>query len=315
LQVAVRRFPEEQAILPHHKDVSIVTSLTAVVTTFNNADTLRSCLESVKWANEIVVLDSFSTDETCQIAAEFSCVIKQHSFQGYSKQKQDAIDLASHDWVILLDADEALSPESQEEIQQLLKEGPTSQGYTLPRIEQLFWQMTHSKSRMNHFLRLFNRNHGRMNDVPVHAAPEIDGDPTPLKAGFYHFGEPSIHAKVDKLNMYSTGLVEYKARRRKRSNPWVCIFYPPFMFLKSYIFKRNFLNGWAGLIGSVCMANYAFLKYAKLYEHFQHEHYGTSLLPDLHPENIVARSGDKTPGTDDHSTGQPNENHERGRAA
>ncbi len=79
MQVAVRRFPEKHASQLHRKDVPIVTPLTAVVTTFNNADTLRSCLESVKWANEIVVLDSFSTDETCQIAAEFSCVIKQHS--------------------------------------------------------------------------------------------------------------------------------------------------------------------------------------------------------------------------------------------
>lgn len=292
-----------------------MTPLTAVVTTFNNAATLRSCLESVKWADEIVVLDSFSTDETCQIAAEFSSVIKHRHFQGYSKQKQDAIDLASNDWVILLDADEALSAESQREILQLLKDGPTAQGYTLPRIEQLFWQMTHSKSRMNHFMRLFNRNHGRMNDVPVHAAPEVDEAPTPLKAGFYHFGEPSVHAKVDKLNSYSTGLVDYKAKRRKRSSPWVCIFYPPLMFLKSYIFKRNFLNGWAGFIGSVCMANYAFLKYAKLYEHFQHEHYGTSLLPELHPENMPASSTDDSLQSDGHSADQSALDHQEMRVA
>jgi glycosyltransferase involved in cell wall biosynthesis len=263
-----------------------MTPLSAVVTTFNNAQTLRSCLESVKWADEIVVLDSFSTDETCQIAAQFSSVILQKRFQGYSKQKQDAIDIATNDWVILLDADEALSQASQEEIQALLKTGPIADGYTLPRIEQLFWKMTHTKSRMNHFLRLFNRQHGGMNDVPVHAAPEIDGTSIPLKAGFYHFGEPDIHTKVDKLNFYSTGLVEYKAARRKKSSPWMCVFYPPVMFLKSFIFKRNFLNGWAGFIGSVAMANYAFLKYAKLFEHFEHQRHGTDLLPDVHPANV-----------------------------
>lgn len=263
-----------------------MTPLSAVVTTFNNAATLRSCLESVKWADEIIVLDSFSTDETCQVAAEFSSAILQKHFQGYSKQKQDAIDLASNDWIILLDADEALSEASQQEIQLLLKTGPTAHGYTLPRIEQLFWQMTHAKSRMNHFLRLFDRNHGRMNDVPVHAAPEVDGVAVPLKAGFYHFGEPDIHTKVEKLNSYSTGLVEYKATGRKSSSPWTCIFYPPLMFLKSYIFKRNFLNGWAGFIGSVCMANYAFLKYAKLFEHFEHQKNGAGHLPNAHPDKI-----------------------------
>jgi glycosyltransferase involved in cell wall biosynthesis len=266
-----------------------VTPLSAVITTYNNAETLRSCLESVKWADEIVVLDSFSTDTTCQVAAEFSSVILQKHFQGYSKQKQDAIDIASHDWILLLDADEALSDESQQEIQGLLKSGPTAHGYTLPRIEQLFWKMTHSKSRMNHFLRLFDRRHGGMNDVPVHAAPEIDGRPTPLKSGFYHFGEPNIHTKADKLNSYSSGLVEYKASRRKKSSPWVCIFYPPLVFLKSFIFKRNFLNGWAGFIGSVCMANYAFLKYAKLFEHFEHQRHGTSQLPDVHPANVLKK--------------------------
>ncbi len=312
MTVVVCSFSEKVA---HYKDVQIVTPLTAVVTTFNNAATLRSCLESVKWADEIIVLDSFSTDETCQIAGEFSSVITQGHFQGYSKQKQDAIDLASHNWIILLDADEALSSESQQEIRQLLKDTPTAQGYTLPRIEQLFWRMTDSKSRMNHFLRLFNRKHGRMNDVPVHAAPEVDGEAKPLKAGFYHFGEPSIHTKVDKLNSYSTGLVEYKAKRRKKSSPWVCIFYPPLMFLKSYIFKRNFLNGWAGFIGSVCMANYAFLKYAKLYEHFQHEHYGTSLLPDVHPENIAARKANEPFQFDKDLADQATLDHQKKRVA
>jgi glycosyltransferase involved in cell wall biosynthesis len=263
---------------------SAVVRLSAVVTTFNNADTLRSCLGSVKWADEILLLDSFSTDETCEVAAEFSSKIIQHEFQGYSKQKQMAIDAASNDWVLLLDADEALSAESQAEIQRVLAEGPTADGYTLPRIEQLFWQMTHPGSRMNHFLRLFDRRKGGMNDVPVHAAPVVkDGRIEPLAEGFFHFGEPDIHTKVAKLNSYSTGLVEYKAGRKKKASMLTCIVYPPFMFLKSFVFKRNYRNGWAGFIGSVCMAFYAFLKYAKLYEHFRHAEVGLSLMPEEYP--------------------------------
>ena len=269
------------------EETSMATPLSAVITTYNNADTLRSCLDSVKWADEIVVLDSHSTDATRDIAADYSARIIQHEFLGYSKQKQMVIDAATHDWVLLLDADEAITPELRSEIKGILANGPTAAGYALPRIEQLFWKMTHPKSRMNCFLRLFDRRRGGMNDVPVHAAPEVDGPVVKTREGFYHFGEPDIHTKVDKLNSYSTGLVEYKAARKKRANPWTCIFYPPLVFLKSFIFKRNFRNGWAGFTGSVCMAFYAFLKYAKLYEHFQHEEAGTSLLPESHPLNFA----------------------------
>ena len=119
------------------------TPFSAVVTTFNNAETLRSCLESVRLADEIVVLDSFSTDQTCEIAAEYSARCIKHEFLGYSRQKQIVIDAASHDWVLLLDADEALTPELQKEIQTLMATGPDADGYAIPRIEQLFWRMTH----------------------------------------------------------------------------------------------------------------------------------------------------------------------------
>ncbi len=240
------------------------------------------------------MLDSFSTDDTCTIAEQFSARLSQHEFEGYSKQKQHAIDLAAHDLVLLLDADEALSKESQTEIRQLLARDPQADAYTLPRIEQLFWKMTHPKSRMNHFLRLFDRRRTKMNDVPVHAAPVCDGDVQALSAGFFHFGEPDIDTKVGKLNSYSSGLVEYKARRRKKASPWTCIVYPPFVFVKSFVFKRNFRNGWAGFIGSVCMAFYAFLKYAKLFEHFEQKKYGSRLLPSVHPDNLPANQDETT---------------------
>jgi len=256
-----------------------MTNLSVVITTFNNADTLRSCLEAVRWADEIVVLDSHSTDATRDIEAEFTDRLPQHHFLGYSRQKQKAIDLASHDWVLLLDADEVVSPELQEEIQQLMQRGTSADGYTLPRCEQLFWRMNHPSCRMNHFLRLFDRRKGRMNDVPVHAAPVVKGKVERLQHVFYHFGETDIDSKVHRLNWYSTGLVEDKVRRGKRANPWTCVFYPPLVFFKSFVLKSNYRNGWAGFIGSVCMAFYAFLKYAKLYEHERQLKYGDSLLP------------------------------------
>lgn len=253
--------------------------LSVFITTFNNARTLPACLESVKWADEILVLDSYSTDATLEIARSYGCVIHQEPFKGYGPQKQSALEKTTHRWVLLLDADEMLSPASQKEIQALLAAGPTADGYTLPRQEQLFWRMSHPWVRMNRFLRLFDKTKGRVTDMPIHAAPVVSGRVGKLKHPFYHFGETSLHVKVDKVNHYSTGLVADKQARGRRANPWIMLFYPPLVFLRSYVFKRNFLNGWAGFMASVTMAFYAFMKYAKLYEAEQFARYGNRLMP------------------------------------
>ncbi len=258
--------------------------ISAFVTTFNNAHTLRICLDSVKWADEIVVLDSFSTDDTMQIAGEFGAVTFQHKFLGYGPQKQSALEKTSHRWVLLLDADEALSLQLQQEVQELLQRGPDCAGYELPRQEQMFWRMASSKSRLNGFLRLFDKSKAHISDMPIHAAPKVNGKIGRLKAPFYHFGEVDIHTKVDKVNHYSTGLVADKIAKGKKVSPWMLVFYPPLYFLRIFLFKRNYQNGWAGFIASATMAFYAFMKYAKLYEYQQQQKHGTSLLPDCAPQ-------------------------------
>jgi len=258
--------------------------LSVFVTTYNNDKTLSACLDSVKWANEIVLLDSFSTDRTLEIAEHYGCRIYQQAFEGYGPQKQKAMNFTLNNWVLLMDADEVLSPGLQSEIRTLMKTGPEKEGYVIPRQEQLFWRMCSTKVRMNHYLRLFNKRKSYISDMPIHAAPKVDGSIGRLDAVFYHYGEINIHTKVDKMNHYSTGLVEDKIAKGRKSQPWVMLlFYPPLVFLRSYLFKRNFLNGWAGFISSVTMAYYAFLKYAKLYEHEQFEKYGDTLLPDSAP--------------------------------
>ncbi len=241
--------------------------LSAFVTTYNNDDTLEKCLDSVTWADEIVLLDSFSTDDTVTIARRHGCKIHQHEFLGYGPQKQMALEHTSNSWVLLLDADEMLSPELQEEIQALLETGPRAAGYELQRCEQIFWRMNHPGVRLNYHLRLFDKRRGRISDMPVHAAPKVNGKVERLKHPFYHFGERDIHEKVEKINAYSTGLVADKVAKGRRANPLIMIFYPPWIFFRSYVLKRTFLDGWAGFIASVVMSFYAFLRYAKLYEH------------------------------------------------
>jgi glycosyltransferase involved in cell wall biosynthesis len=258
-------------------------SLSVFITTFNNARTLEACLRSVAWADEIVVLDSYSGDETITIAQRYGARVFQHEFMGYGKQKQMALEKTTHDWVLLLDADEALSPALQQEIRQLMEGGLTADGYEIPRQEQSFWRMCSTRVRMNHYLRLFNKRQGHISDMPIHAAPKVQGRIARLRAPFYHYGETDIHTKVQKVNAYSTGLVADKLARGKRGNPWIMVFYPPLFFIRSYVFKRNFMNGWAGFIVSVVNAFYVFLKYAKLFEHYQFEKYGASLMPEGAP--------------------------------
>ena len=259
------------------------TRLSVFITTYNNGRTLTACLDSVRWADEIVVLDSLSTDDTLAIAQQYGARISQHEFMGYGPQKRMALAATTHDWVLLLDADEALSPVLQTEIRRLLIQGPDADGYEIPRQEQMFWRMYNPATRMNYYLRLFDKRQGGIDDMPIHAAPKVRGRIARIKAPLYHYGETDIHTKVEKINTYSTGLVADKIKRQRWGIPFIMLFYPPLFFIRSYLFKRNFLNGWAGFINSVIAAFYVFLKYAKLYEHRQFAKYGTRLLPDDAP--------------------------------
>ena len=241
-------------------------SLSVVVTTFNNAATLERCLASASFADDIVVLDSGSSDGTVEIAAKYKARIFTEPFKGYGAQKQSAIDKAAHAWVLLLDADEEVSAAARAPIERAL-EAPQVAGFRLPRREQMFWTFQHALSWTNTHLRLFDRRRGRMNAVPVHAAPEVDGPVRTLRSAILlHYGEPDIRTKVEKINAYSSGLVVDKLRRRQRFLGLRMLLYPPVFFLRQYFAKRYFLNGWAGFISAATGAFYVFLKYAKVYE-------------------------------------------------
>lgn len=263
--------------------------LSVFLITYNTAATLGACLESVKWADEIVAVDSASNDGTLEILERYGCRVFQHDFLGYAGTKQLALDKTRNNWVLHLDSDEMLSPELKTEIRTLLASGPEAAGYEIYRMEQLFWQMSHPGSRLNTQLKLFDKRRGRFGNMPVHGDPEVDGPVKRLRHYFYHFGEVDIHTKVAKVNGYSSGLVADKLAKGQRANPWKLIYYPPLVFLQQYIFKRNFLSGWAGFIGSVIGTFYAFLRYAKLYEHYRFEEPWDSRLPEGAPVIRYAR--------------------------
>ena len=240
--------------------------LSVVVITYNNGDTLDRVLREVDWADEIVVLDSGSGDDTVAIATAHGARIAVHPFDDYGPQKQRAIDMATHHWVLNLDADEVLSGGTRAVLQAALTQ-PRHHGFRLPRRERMLWTVQHILSWRNAHLRLFDRRHGRMNAVPVHAAVEVDGPVKTLwRADFVNDGDGDIATRVEKINRYTTGMVAYKLRKGQRFTGLRMVLYPPIFFLRQYIGKRYFLNGWAGFIASVTGAFYAFLKYAKLHE-------------------------------------------------
>jgi len=237
-----------------------------VIITLDNADTLEHCLAAADFADEIVVLDSGSSDATVEIAKRHGARTATHPFDDYGPQKQRAIDMAAHDWILNLDADEILSPGTRAVIEHAL-ENPHAAGYRLPRRERMFWSVQHPWSHRNGHLRLFDRRRGRMNAVPVHAAVEVDGPVATLThADFVNMGDDNIAARVAKINRYSSGMVADKLARKQRFSGPMMLVYPPIFFVRQYVFKRYFLSGWAGFVASVLGSFYVFLKYAKLHE-------------------------------------------------
>jgi glycosyltransferase involved in cell wall biosynthesis len=239
--------------------------LSVVVTTFNNADTLDACLGAVAWADDIVVLDSGSSDATAAIAAHYGARFHTQPFAGYSAQKQAAIELAAHAWVLLLDSDEVLAPGSAAVLQQALV-APAHAGYQLWRREWLFWRWQSPRSRLNHYVRLFDKRRARMSGHQVHEAVQVDGTVGVLDAMLDHFGERDIAGRTSKANAYSSLQRDDLARRRVRWLGLRMVAYPTIAFARYYLLRGHWRSGWAGFIAARIHAFYAFLKYAKLCE-------------------------------------------------
>lgn len=242
------------------------TAFSLVVTTLNNASTLDQCLASVRGADEIIVLDSGSTDATQEIALQYGARWEQQDFMGYGQQKQAAVNLASNDWVLLLDADEALSPALAVAIETLMARGPEYKAYRLRRCEQLFWRWQSAGTKLITAIRLFDRRDSRLSHEAVHAGVITNQSVMTLKPPLWHRAETDVHAKVARINAYSSGMVEGRLAARARFLRTRMLLYPMFAFWREYLFRRQCLNGWAGFIAAKNSAFYAFLKYAKLFD-------------------------------------------------
>jgi len=242
--------------------------VSAVIIVYNEERNLRDCLETVEWADEIVVVDSHSQDRTAEIARQFTKKIFQKEYRGHIDKKRFAVAKATHDWVFSIDADERVTPELQEEIREVLKQGGGGRvGYDMPRMTRHLerWIM-HGEWYPDRVTRLFRRGRMRYEGTEPHDRVILEGKRGHLRGMLLHYNYRDFAHQIQTVQAYSDVAARaLYAEGRHAGFRNLCL-RPPFKFLKSYILKRGFLDGWPGFIIAATSAFYVLAKYVKLYE-------------------------------------------------
>lgn len=236
--------------------------------TLNEEKKLGAALESVKWADEIVVVDCGSTDRTLEIARSYGAKVYSEPWKGFSKQKQSALEKGSADWLLSLDADEAVEPELAEEIRAILRDGSEMDGFYVPRKNILFGRwIKHGGWYPDCTRRLVRRGKGRFLPCSWHETLDIPGPTGTLKHALLHNSYATMAEFIATNNTYSTwgGAVKYEQGHRG-FNFRHMLLSPIFTFLYNYFFRLGFLDGREGFVLHVNHAFQIFWKYAKAWE-------------------------------------------------
>jgi glycosyltransferase involved in cell wall biosynthesis len=244
-----------------------MTSLSVVVITLNEEKNIREALNSASFADEVVVLDSFSTDGTPEICRGFTDKVFQEEWRGFSGQKQRAVDLAENDWVFILDADERITPGLAEEIKRLMEAGPDRPGYFCPRRNHFMGrEIRHGGWYPDYSVRLFDRRRGRFKERAVHEAVKLDGEAGYLKNPMLHFTYDSVSDYLRRMDKYSALAAEELRKGGRKAGIADLFLRPHGTFLKMFFLKRGFLDGIYGFLLAGLYSFYVFSKYAKLLE-------------------------------------------------
>lgn len=239
--------------------------ISATIITRNEASRIRPCLDSLKWVDEIVVLDSNSTDDTVKICREYTDKVFETDWPGFGIQKQRAVDLASHQWILSIDADERVSEELKKEIQQTIGDSSKS-GYFLPRLSYLCDQpVRHCGWYPDYIVRLFKKEKGRFTQDLVHEQIVVDGELGRLKNHLLHYSYEDFKQFIQKFNHYSSLGAIAGARAGKRAGVFKAFVRGIIAFFKIYVFKMGFLDGSTGLIVAVSAFESSYYKYIKLW--------------------------------------------------
>jgi len=241
--------------------------LTVIVPTYNEEATLEACLESVRFADEILVVDSFSTDRTLEIARRLGVRILQHEYVYSARQKNWAIPRASHDWILLVDSDERVPPELRDEILGILSGTPEHDGYWIRRANHFLGKRIRRCGwGTDAVIRLFRRDVARYQDREVHAEIELPGRLPTLQHKLDHHSFRSFGQYFRKLQLYSDWGAAQLYKEGRRAGALQILGRPMTRFLKMYILRLGFLEGLHGLVLSMLGAFTVYLKYARLWE-------------------------------------------------
>ncbi len=241
--------------------------LSVIIIAKNEACNIRDCISSVAWADEIIVVDSGSTDETVSIAKEMGARAYVHTdWPGFGPQKNRALDYAKGDWIFSIDADERVTPELRSEIEQAMRDAKAD-GYFCPRLSQFCGKfIRHSGWYPDYVLRLFRRNAGRFSDSLVHEVVLLDGKTARLKNPLLHYSYLSKDDVERKVKHYSSAAAEQMFKAGKKSTALRALLSGLWAFLRTYVMRLGILDGLAGLNIAVMNARTTYLKYRRLAE-------------------------------------------------
>ncbi len=241
--------------------------VTVTIITLNEAEHIGAAIDSVQWADEIIVVDAESTDRTAQIVRDKGARLEVRAWPGYAEQRNAAAALASHDWILSLDADERVPAPLASEIRAVLQAGPHANGYRIPRVSFHLgrWIRT-TDFYPDYQTRLYNRRHARWHSRLIHESVHVDGHRGQLRHELEHYSFRDLSDQLDRINHYSTLAAQQMQADGVRARAWHLVVHPPAAFLRNYLLRRGFLDGTTGLVISLVNSYSVLLKFAKLWE-------------------------------------------------
>jgi glycosyltransferase involved in cell wall biosynthesis len=238
--------------------------ISATIIAFNEERRIARAIESLRCADEIIVVDCGSTDRTVEIASHLGARIIDAPWEGYARQKNLAAGAAAHDWILSIDADEALSEALEGEIWQLKKSGPDFDAYTVPRMAQYLGRwILHSGWYPDRKVRLYDRRKAQWVGEFVHESVKVKGRVGQLKSNLLHFTCDSLSEHLKTMDRYTTLAAQELVARKQKIGWRRLILDPPWTFFRTYVLQRGCLDGFEGLTIAYMAALYAYVKYAK----------------------------------------------------
>jgi glycosyltransferase involved in cell wall biosynthesis len=244
-----------------------VPKVSVTIITHNEAADIGAALESVAWADERIVVDAQSTDETAAIARARAERVVVREWPGYVAQKNYAASLATHDWILSLDADERVTPALAADIRERLERDPPHAGYRIPRVTFHLGRWIRSTDWYPDLqLRLYDRRAAEWTGAHVHESLSVRGSVGRLRGELQHFAYRDIAEHLETIDRYTTLAARQMHESGRRAGALALVAHPPLAFLRNYIARAGFRDGVPGLIVSSLNAYYVFLKFAKLWE-------------------------------------------------